>query len=183
MHHNQRALEPGHAAHPAALMGESHSRTQLLDAPSISRNVESLRALREIYFSRSIMPATRTPPPREIVAGQKAGREREDATILFWHRGLSLSDIALDCAMLDKAARHWATAALCSMRGSGTDRRGGQSLDPHPPTSPQGRQSYMHQYDNALRASCAGSRVSFRSASPRCTRPGHEDFVRRTSER
>ena len=37
----------------------------------------------------------------EIVAEQKAGRE----TILFWHRGLSLSDIALGCAMLDKAAR------------------------------------------------------------------------------
>jgi ornithine cyclodeaminase/alanine dehydrogenase-like protein (mu-crystallin family) len=41
----------------------------------------------------------------EIVAGQKAGREREEETILFWHRGLSLSDIALGAAMLDKAAR------------------------------------------------------------------------------
>jgi ornithine cyclodeaminase len=41
----------------------------------------------------------------EIVAGQKAGREREEETILFWHRGLSLSDIALGSAMLDKAAR------------------------------------------------------------------------------
>ena len=40
----------------------------------------------------------------EIVAGHKAGREREDETILFWHRGLSLSDIALGAAMLDKAA-------------------------------------------------------------------------------
>jgi ornithine cyclodeaminase len=41
----------------------------------------------------------------EIVAGLKAGRERDDETILFWHRGLSLSDIALGAAMLDKAAR------------------------------------------------------------------------------
>jgi alanine dehydrogenase len=41
----------------------------------------------------------------EIVAGRKPGREREDETILFWHRGLSLSDIALGAAMLDKAAR------------------------------------------------------------------------------
>jgi ornithine cyclodeaminase len=41
----------------------------------------------------------------EIVAGQKAGREREEETILFWHRGLSLSDIALGAAILDKAAR------------------------------------------------------------------------------
>jgi ornithine cyclodeaminase len=42
----------------------------------------------------------------EIVAGRKPGRERDDETILFWHRGLSLSDIALGAAMLDKAKRH-----------------------------------------------------------------------------
>ena len=37
------------------------------------------------------------------MTGEKPGREREDETILFWHRGLSLSDIALGAAMLDKA--------------------------------------------------------------------------------
>ena len=41
----------------------------------------------------------------EIVVGKKAGRERDDETILFWHRGLSLSDIALGAAMLEKAKR------------------------------------------------------------------------------
>jgi len=41
----------------------------------------------------------------EIVAGSKPGRERDDETILFWHRGLSTSDIALGCALLDKAKR------------------------------------------------------------------------------
>ncbi|MBK7469936.1 MAG: ornithine cyclodeaminase family protein [Betaproteobacteria bacterium] len=41
----------------------------------------------------------------QIVAGLKPGRERDDETILFWHRGLSLSDIALGCALLDKAAK------------------------------------------------------------------------------
>jgi ornithine cyclodeaminase len=41
----------------------------------------------------------------EIVAGKKPGRERDDETILFWHRGLALSDIALGCAMVDKARR------------------------------------------------------------------------------
>ena len=41
----------------------------------------------------------------QIVAGLKPGREREDETILFWHRGLSLSDIALGYAMLSKARR------------------------------------------------------------------------------
>jgi len=41
----------------------------------------------------------------EIVAGRKPGRARDDETILFWHRGLSLSDIALGHAMLAKAQR------------------------------------------------------------------------------
>ena len=41
----------------------------------------------------------------EIVAGQKRGREREDETILLWHRGLSITDIALGHALLAKAAR------------------------------------------------------------------------------
>jgi ornithine cyclodeaminase len=41
----------------------------------------------------------------QIVAGKKPGRERNDETILFWHRGLSLSDIALGAALLEKAAR------------------------------------------------------------------------------
>ena len=41
----------------------------------------------------------------EIVAGRKAGRGRDDETILLWHRGLSLSDIALGAAMLAKAER------------------------------------------------------------------------------
>ena len=39
----------------------------------------------------------------EIVAGMKPGRESDSETNLFWHRGLSLSDIALGAAMLDKA--------------------------------------------------------------------------------
>ncbi len=41
----------------------------------------------------------------QIVAGLKPGRERDDETTLFWHRGLSLSDIALGAAMLVKAER------------------------------------------------------------------------------
>jgi alanine dehydrogenase len=40
----------------------------------------------------------------QIVAGVKAGRETDRETILFWHRGLSLSDIALGHALLRKAA-------------------------------------------------------------------------------
>ena len=40
-----------------------------------------------------------------ICAGLAPGRERDDERILLWHRGLSLSDIALGAAMLEKAAR------------------------------------------------------------------------------
>jgi ornithine cyclodeaminase len=39
----------------------------------------------------------------QIVAGIKTGRESDQETILFWHRGLSLSDIALGHALLQKA--------------------------------------------------------------------------------
>ena len=40
----------------------------------------------------------------EIVVGRKRGRESAAETNLLWHRGLSLSDIALGHAMLTKAA-------------------------------------------------------------------------------
>jgi len=41
----------------------------------------------------------------QIVAGKKPGRERDDETILFLHRGLSITDIALGHALLAKAKR------------------------------------------------------------------------------
>jgi alanine dehydrogenase len=41
----------------------------------------------------------------QIVAGLKPGRESDAETNLLWHRGLSLSDIALGHAMLEKARR------------------------------------------------------------------------------
>ena len=39
----------------------------------------------------------------ELVVGTKPGRESDEETNLFWHRGLSLSDIALGAAALAKA--------------------------------------------------------------------------------
>jgi ornithine cyclodeaminase len=62
-------------------------------------------ALRAHVEAGKLSEATLYAEMGEIVAGLKAGREREDETILFWHRGLSLSDIALGAAMLEKAAR------------------------------------------------------------------------------
>jgi ornithine cyclodeaminase len=41
----------------------------------------------------------------QVVAGLRPGRERDDETILFWHRGLSTTDIALGHALLEKAKR------------------------------------------------------------------------------
>lgn len=41
----------------------------------------------------------------QIVAGLRPGRESDQETILFWHRGLSLSDIALGHALLAQATR------------------------------------------------------------------------------
>jgi alanine dehydrogenase len=48
----------------------------------------------------------------QVVAGLKPGRERDDETILFWHRGLSTSDIALGHALLQKAKRQSIGQAL-----------------------------------------------------------------------
>jgi alanine dehydrogenase len=39
----------------------------------------------------------------QIVVGDRPGRESDDERILFWHRGLSLSDIALGHTLLEKA--------------------------------------------------------------------------------
>ena len=39
----------------------------------------------------------------QIVAGDRPGRERDDETILFWHRGLAITDVALGEAVLAKA--------------------------------------------------------------------------------
>jgi alanine dehydrogenase len=39
----------------------------------------------------------------QIVAGKRPGRASDDETILFWHRGLSITDIGLGHAMLIKA--------------------------------------------------------------------------------
>jgi alanine dehydrogenase len=41
----------------------------------------------------------------EICAGRIPGRESDGETCLLWHRGLSTSDIALGCAMLEKSER------------------------------------------------------------------------------
>ena len=48
----------------------------------------------------------------QIVCGARPGREREDERILFWHRGLSITDIALGEALLAKARKRGIGARL-----------------------------------------------------------------------
>jgi ornithine cyclodeaminase len=62
-----------------------------------------LGALRAHVDSGKLSEETLHAELGQIVAGLKPGRESEDETNLFWHRGLSLSDIALGSAMLAKA--------------------------------------------------------------------------------
>jgi alanine dehydrogenase len=41
----------------------------------------------------------------QIVAGRRPGREQDAETILLWHRGLSITDIALGHAIWTKASK------------------------------------------------------------------------------
>lgn len=65
----------------------------------------ALGALRAHVDAGKLSEATLHAELGQIVAGLKPGRETAAETILFWHRGLSLSDIALGAAMLAKARR------------------------------------------------------------------------------
>ena len=62
-------------------------------------------ALRAHVETGRLSEATLHAELAQIVAGDRPGRETDAETILFWHRGLSLSDIALGGAMLRKAEK------------------------------------------------------------------------------
>jgi ornithine cyclodeaminase len=62
-----------------------------------------LGALRAHVETGKLSEATLHAEIAQVVTGERPGRERDEETILFWHRGLSLSDIALGHAMLQKA--------------------------------------------------------------------------------
>jgi alanine dehydrogenase len=64
----------------------------------------NMGALRPQIDAGSISEGTLYGELCQIVVGDKPGRQTDDERILFWHRGLSLSDIALGAAILDKAA-------------------------------------------------------------------------------
>ena len=78
----------------------------------------SSAALRAHVEAGKLSRATLHAELGEIVAGRKPGRESDDETILFWHRGLSLSDIALgrSDARQGEADGHRPAASLCLKR-------------------------------------------------------------------
>jgi alanine dehydrogenase len=60
-------------------------------------------ALRPHINAGKVSPQTVDGEIGEVLAGKVAGRQSGKETILFWHRGLATSDIALGAAMLEKA--------------------------------------------------------------------------------
>lgn len=62
-------------------------------------------ALRRHVDEGKLTPETLHAELGQVVAGLRPGRESDGETNLFWHRGLSTSDIALGWALMDKAAR------------------------------------------------------------------------------
>ena len=60
-------------------------------------------ALRPHINAGKVSPETVNGEIGEVITGKCDGRKSQDETILFWHRGLSTSDIALGAAMLEKA--------------------------------------------------------------------------------
>jgi ornithine cyclodeaminase len=66
-------------------------------------NAGPLGALRPHINAGKVSPESVNAEIGEVVAGKAVGRESSEETILFWHRGLSTSDIALGAAMLKKA--------------------------------------------------------------------------------
>ncbi len=63
----------------------------------------SLGALRAHVDSGRLSEETLYGELCEIVAGKRPGRESDEERILFWHRGLSTSDVALGHAVLERA--------------------------------------------------------------------------------
>ena len=65
--------------------------------------VGPLGALRAHVDSGRLSEANLHAELGQIVCGERPGREHEGETILFWHRGLSITDIALGQTLLQKA--------------------------------------------------------------------------------
>jgi ornithine cyclodeaminase len=101
-------VEPGCLVVPYGTMSAVElSLTDVMDKVVVDdwgqARAGTLGALRAHVDSGRLSEETLYAELCQIVVGDRPGRESDDERILFWHRGLSLSDIALGHALLVKA--------------------------------------------------------------------------------
>ena len=103
-------IEPGALVIPYGTMSAVElSLTDIMDKVIVDdwgqcRKGLPFGALRQHVDSDRLTEETLHAELGQIVAGLRPGRASDGETILFWHRGLSISDIALGHALLQKAA-------------------------------------------------------------------------------
>ena len=108
-HLETRWVEPGSLVIPYGTMSAVElSLTDVMDKVVVDDwgqcATGQFGALRAHVDTGRLTRATLHAELGEIVVGARPGRESPRETILFWHRGLSLSDIALAHALLEQAA-------------------------------------------------------------------------------
>lgn len=101
-------IKPGSLVIPYGTMSAVElSLTDLMDKIVVDDwgqcRTGKLGALRQHVDAGKLTEETLHAELCDLVVGNKPGRESDDETTLFWHRGLSLSDIALGAAMVEKA--------------------------------------------------------------------------------
>lgn len=103
-----RWIKPGALVIPYGTMSSLElDHTDVMDRIFVDdrgqMNAGPYGALRPHINAGKVSPKTVDGEIGEVVAGKVSGRQSAGETILFWHRGLSTSDIALGAAMLEKA--------------------------------------------------------------------------------
>lgn len=103
-------FSPGHWSSPtapkSALAGDITDNLDKIVVDDWGQaRVGPLEALRPRIESGKLLEENLYAELGEIAAGLKPGRENDCGNILFWHRGISLFDIALGHAIVEKAER------------------------------------------------------------------------------
>jgi len=101
-------VEPGSLVIPYGTMSAVElSLTDVMDKVVVDdwgqARAGKLGALRAHVDSGRLSEETLHAELCDVVAGTKPGRESDDERILFWHRGLGTSDVALGHAILERA--------------------------------------------------------------------------------
>jgi ornithine cyclodeaminase len=105
-----RWVEPGALVVPYGTMSAVElSLTDVMDKVVVDDwgqcRIGRLGALRAHVEQGRLTEQTLHGELAQIVVGDRAGRESDEERILFWHRGLALSDIALGHALVEQARR------------------------------------------------------------------------------